>query len=171
MKKPAGGTVSCFGRDLLKDRKGFGELVGYVPQTNPLIEELSAGDNLKLMSGRKISADDPVIRRLQLDKLLGTTVSELSGGMKRRLTIACALTDKPPVLIMDEPTSALDLYHKSAIYEYLMSFRDEGGIVIMATHDIEEMQLCDRLYLIHSGTAAITDPDSAVSTIKKEDTP
>ncbi len=166
MSRPSGGSVVCFGRDLLRDRKGFGELIGYVPQTNPLIGELTAWDNLRLLSGGSVSRDDEVLENLSIKDMLRTRVSLLSGGMKRRVAIACALIGRPPVLIMDEPTSALDLFHKSVIYDNLEAYRRSGGIIIMATHDVAEMRLCSRLYLINQGSAEETDAESAVSLIK-----
>ena len=115
ISRPVSGSVTCFGRNLLAGRKAFAELVGYVPQTNPLLEDLSVWDNLRLLSGRNIPKDDRFLKALELTDLLGTKVSALSGGMKRRAAIACSLAVSPPVLVMDEPTSALDLYHKSVM--------------------------------------------------------
>ena len=165
-RRPTGGTLFYDGRDLLAKGVPISRLIGYVPQTNPLIEELSARDNLRLLGGRAVDPADPVYEKLQLRELLNTRVSKLSGGMKRRLAIACALAEHPPVLIMDEPTSSLDLYHKAIIYDYLAAFRSEGGIVVMATHDIEEMEFCDRLYLISGGSAKECLPEQAVRIIK-----
>ncbi len=166
ISRPVSGSVTCFGRNLLAGRKAFAELVGYVPQTNPLLEDLSVWDNLRLLSGRNIPKDDRFLKALELTDLLGTKVSALSGGMKRRAAIACSLAVSPPVLVMDEPTSALDLYHKSVIYDTLDSYRRSGGIIIMATHDIREMTYCNRLYLINHGSASETDPESAIKIIK-----
>ena len=166
IRKPSSGTVTCFGRNLLQNRKEFGRLIGYVPQTNPLIEELSVLDNLKLLTGSRVPEMSPVLESLSVKELLRTKVSDLSGGMKRRAAIAAALLPGPPVLIMDEPTSALDLYHKSAIYDNLKTYRESGGILIMATHDQEEMALCSRLYLIEHGTARETTAEAAVSRIR-----
>ena len=168
-RKPSEGTITCFGKNLLSDRKAFSKLIGYVPQTNPLIGELSAIDNLRLLTGSNYREDDPVLQKLAVSDMLRLKVSALSGGMQRRLVIACALAGNPPVLVMDEPTSALDLYHKEKIYGNLEKYRLSGGIIIMATHDAEEMAFCSRLYLIHHGSAAETTPASAVDIIKKGD--
>ena len=142
--------------------------MAYVPQTNPLIEELSARENLQLLSGRDVSPKEEVCERLQLKELYRMKVSDMSGGMKRRVAIACALTEHPPILVMDEPTSALDLYQKEIIMKYLSAYRSQGGIVVMATHDIDEMEFCDRLYLIQDGTAQECRPKYAVKCIKGE---
>ena len=143
------------------------KIVGYVPQTNPLIGELRASDNLRLLGG-SADPEDPVIVSLGLSKLLKRKTSKLSGGMRRRLAIACALTEHPPVLIMDEPTSAMDLYHKAVIYDYLAAFRSDGGIVIVSTHEVEEMEFYDRLYLLSGGCTEESTPADAARIIKGE---
>lgn len=168
VRKPKAGTIQFEGRDLLTRNGQISRFVAYVPQTNPLIEELTAEENLRLLGGRKIREEEPVCEKLQIGEFFHTKVSRLSGGMKRRLAVACALTDQPPVVIMDEPTSALDLYHKSIIYSYLVSYTESGGIVVMATHDMEEMELCSRLYLINGGTAEECLPATAIHKIKGE---
>ncbi len=168
VRKPTSGTLRYEGRDLLKTGGRISDVVAYVPQTNPLIEELTAKENLQLLSGRHVREEEAVCERLQLGEFFRTKVRELSGGMKRRLAIACALADPKPVLIMDEPTSALDLHQKEIIYDYLTFYQEQGGIVVMATHEIEEMHFCDRLYLISGGTAEECLPESAVTRIKGE---
>ena len=164
--KPSGGSLNLLGHDLLKERRCFAELIAYVPQDNPLLEELTARDNLRLWSGKTMTGFEEEIRLLHIDEIIGTRVSRMSGGMKRRLAIACALTGNAPVLIMDEPTSALDLYHRDIIYRYLDSFRQRDGMLILSTHDVEEMRFADRLWLLHGGKAAETDPDEAASLIR-----
>ena len=164
--KPSGGSLNLLGHDLLKERRCFAELIAYVPQDNPLLEELTARDNLRLWSGKTMTGFEEEIRLLHIDEIIGTRVSRMSGGMKRRLAIACALTGNAPVLIMDEPTSALDLYHRDIIYRYLDSFRQRDGMIILSTHDVEEMRFADRLWLLHGGKAAETDPDEAASLIR-----
>lgn len=153
VEKPSRGSLTLFGHDLLKERGYFAKKIAYVPQENPLLEELTALDNLKLWSGRRMTGLEEEIRPLQIDELMHTKVSAMSGGMKRRLSIACALTGGSPVLVMDEPTAALDLYHKDIIYTYLDTYRKNGGMILLSTHDLEEMNLADRLYLLKGGTA------------------
>ena len=165
--RPVSGRITCFGIDLLSYRKAFGEMIGYVPQTNPLIGELSVLDNLRLLTGMNFRDGDEVLRKLSVDEMLHLRVSKLSGGMQRRAAIACALIPNPPVLVMDEPTSALDLYHKSIIYGNLDEYRKNGGIIIMATHDTWEMSFCSKLYLISQGSASESTPESAAQSIKQ----
>lgn len=112
------GSFLCDGVDLLKNAKEHNRLVGYVPQGTPLIEELSAKDNLLLWYDRKKmeqELQDGVLSLLGIHEFLGVTVSKMSGGMKKRLSIGCAMASNPPVLLLDEPTAALDLACKQSM--------------------------------------------------------
>jgi len=149
-----GGSFTCDGTDLLKDSKKRAEFVGYVPQGTPLIEELSAKDNLSLWYSKdkmKEELENGVLHMLGINGFLKTTVSKMSGGMKKRLSIGCSVSKKPPILLLDEPMAALDLVCKKSISEYLRHHKENGGIVIISTHDIIELGLCDEWYIIKDG--------------------
>lgn len=148
------GTFLCDGTDLLRDAKERAKLVGYVPQGTPLIEELTAYDNLRLWYGKetlKKELSEGVLAMLGISDFLKTTVSKLSGGMKKRLSIGCAMAGNPSVLLLDEPMAALDLDCKQKISEYIRQYKKRGGIVLIATHDLLELALCDRWYIIKDG--------------------
>ena len=81
-------------------------------------------------------------------------VRNLSGGMKKRLSIACALAHHPSVLLLDEPGAALDLSAKELIIRYLHLFCEGGGIVLIATHEKTEIEACSRTYILKDGTAS-----------------
>ncbi len=144
--KPESGTFTCYGHDMLREKGQFAKLVGYVPQENPLLPDLTVADNLKLWSGQQVSAQDALLEKLHLTGYLKRRAGKLSGGEKRRLVIACALLAGQSVLVMDEPTAALDLSQKEIIRSYIRDYTERGGLVIMATHDIMEIEMCDRLY-------------------------
>lgn len=91
---------------------------------------------------------------LGIPAMMDMRVGKLSGGMKKRLSIACALSGKAPVLIMDEPGAALDLECKEAIRRYLKGYVQEGGTVILTSHEMEELSLCHRLYVMKNGCLA-----------------
>ncbi len=145
--KNDGGSFYYGEDNLFKDSKKRSQLVGYVPQFPPLIEELSALDNLKLWY-KKDALEDDVIKMLGVDKFLKTRVSKMSGGMKKRLSIACAVAHHPKVLLLDEPSSSLDIVCKKEILSYLSYFQKEGGSVIIATHDTDEIRYSNKTYLI-----------------------
>ena len=148
------GEFNFDGHNLFKYTRQRSTLIGYVPQGTPLIEELSARDNLLLWYKKdKMEKElkDGVLKMLGIDEFLKVTVSKMSGGMKKRLSIACAIHNRPPVLLLDEPMAALDLACKQKISEYIQNHKKDGGIALLATHDVLELNLCDEWYIIKDG--------------------
>lgn len=149
-----GGSFLYDGKDLFKYESQRQALVGYVPQGTPLIDELNAKDNLSLWYTKeemKSQLENGVLKMLGIDAFLKTQVSKMSGGMKKRLAIGCAISKKPPILILDEPMAALDIACKQKISEYINKHKQDGGIVLIATHDVIELELCDEWYIIKDG--------------------
>lgn len=130
--------------------------IGYVPQENPLFEELKPVDNIRMWT--KLSKSQ-IIERLQqpplvnmsITQFLDTPVSKMSGGMKKRVSLASVLINMPDVLLMDEPFAALDLPAKQDILGYMNSFRMQGGIIIIASHEEEIFRFCNKVYLLKNG--------------------
>ena len=149
--RPDAGELSFFGKNPLQNRKYFRKYVGYVPQEPPLMEELTVKDNLKLWGVWQSEHRDMLLSSFELEELLKTEVRKLSGGMKRRLSIACALAGWPPILLLDEPTTALDLYYKDNIQQWLRQYRQMNGIVLLASHDEKEILSCDRCFIMKQG--------------------
>ncbi len=148
------GQFVCDDVELLHNAKRRSQVVGYVPQGTPLIEELTAKDNLRLWydaeaMNRELEAG--VLKLLGIGEFLKVPVTKMSGGMKKRLSIGCAMAAKPPILLLDEPTSALDLACKESIASYLRHYKQEGGILLLTTHDVMELSLCDEWYIIKDG--------------------
>ena len=140
----------------LADRKSvFKKYIAYVPQENPLIDELTTKDNLLLWLGsnRKIKDgfENGVLKDLGIDEFLNKQVNELSGGMKRRLSIGISLSNNAPIMLLDEPGSALDIYGKQEVNSYISNYVKNGGTVVMSTHDRDEIDLCTKLYKIEDG--------------------
>ncbi len=147
------GEFTFNGENML-DTKESADKIGFVPQNSPLFEELSAYDNLLLWYSKealKDSLDNGVIAMLGIDKFIKVPVNKMSGGMKKRLAIACAVADNPEILLLDEPSAALDLVCKDAISSYLSEYKKNGGIIITATHDIQDLPLCDKLFILKNG--------------------
>ncbi|MBQ9989854.1 MAG: heme ABC exporter ATP-binding protein CcmA [Lachnospiraceae bacterium] len=149
--KADGGQLSYFGHEMTKETKAFRKLCGYVPQENPLLEELSVKDNIRLWGGVQSEAAREILAYFELEELLNTKVEKLSGGMKRRLAIACALLERPPLLLLDEPTAALDIYYQESIHRWMAEYKKQGGIIIMSTHDEHEISWADRCLFIQEG--------------------
>lgn len=132
------------------------ERVGYVPQENPLFEDLTVKDNLELWyQGDKKRIEKELkcglLARFGIYDFYSKRVSRLSGGMKKRLSICCALASEPVLLVLDEPGAALDLLAKQSILDYIRDFTNEGKSVIITSHEIPELMMCDRLYGMKNG--------------------
>ncbi len=152
-EKPGGGYQE---KDLMTDPRLRSSLIGYVPQNTPLFEELSALDNLRLWyTDSRVSLEHELrhglLQILGIEEFLHLPVRKMSGGMKKRVSIACAVAGNPRILLLDEPGAALDLVCKQNIVSYLDSFCAQGGIVIMASHEIPEIRSCSRTLILKNG--------------------
>ena len=155
--------LSCIAK-LSSDSSDF--RIGYVPQENPLFDELKPVDNIKMWcsKSRKEILDalsSQPLCYLGITDFLDMPVRKMSGGMKKRLSIACALINKPNILLMDEPFAALDLTAKYDILTYMTNYLEQGNIIIIASHEEEIFNFCSRVFLLKNGQ--LTD----TSTLKK----
>ena len=166
VSKADGGIFTFDGENLLINSKKRAELIGYVPQNTPLLEELTAWDNLRLwyssVSLLKNDLKSGVLAMLGINDFIKTPVHKMSGGMKKRLSIGCAVAHNPKILLLDEPSAALDLICKQRITNYLSDFKANGGIVLLATHDLQEIPLCDQLYILKDGVVNSYEYDGNV---------
>ena len=154
VQKADNGSFLWEGADLFADEKKRSEILGYVPQGNPLMEELTAWDNLRLWYEKadlKKELEEGVLAMLGIPGFIKVPVKKMSGGMKKRLSIGCAVANRPRLLLLDEPSAALDLVCKERIGNYLKDFKAQGGSVLLATHDVQELDLCDVLYILKDG--------------------
>ncbi len=165
VQKADKGAFLYNGEDLLRNNALRASVLGYVPQENPLIEELTAWDNLRMWyDGRTLRRElsDGVLSLLGIDSFLKTPVYKMSGGMKKRLSIGCAVAAGPGILLLDEPSAALDLVCKEQISLYFQKYKEEGGTLLLATHDTQELALCDKCYILKGGELAAYDYDGNI---------
>lgn len=151
-----GGTICFRGNQAIK-KQDFLSMAGYVPQENPLFSSLTVLDNLRYFYASspislKHDLADGIPYLFGLDSCLRAKVKHLSGGMKRRLVLACALACHPPVLILDEPGASLDFVCKEDIRQYLSLYRKQGGTIVITSHEQSEISLCSRLFLLEHGS-------------------
>lgn len=135
---------------------GEGKL-SYLPQENPLMDDLTALDNMKLWykgPSRNMMSDKNklVFSQLGIESFLKKKVKTLSGGMKKRLSLAIALMNEPDILLLDEPLSALDMLCKQGIVKCLQGFLADGGSIIIATHETAALDICHKIYSLKGGT-------------------
>lgn len=165
VQRADGGTFLYDGEDLLRNTSLRNSVLGYVPQGNPLIEELNAWDNLRMWYDSKTlkrELEQGVLAMLGIDGFLKVPVHKMSGGMKKRLSIGCAVSAKPKLLLLDEPSAALDLICKEKIYNYFEAYKANGGILLLATHDLQELSLCNQCYILKQGTLTSYEYDGDI---------
>lgn len=160
LRKADGGEI-YFDGNPAKGRQIFISYAGYVPQESNLIPELSVMDNLRLWyedaAALGQSLEQGFLRALGVDKMCRLKAGKLSGGMKKRVSIGCALAGNPPVLLLDEPDAALDLPGKAEIRRHLCMYKQMGGTVLLATHDEADLDLCDRVFALCGGVSRELD--------------
>jgi lipooligosaccharide transport system ATP-binding protein len=173
MSPPSAGTLLVRGMDPRHDGPAIRAGIGVVPQEDALDFELSVLDNL-LVYGRYFDIPRRVVREravrllelAQLQNRAGDRVEALSGGMRRRLTIARALVSEPELVILDEPTTGLDPQARHLVWERLFQLKREGVTLVITTHYMDEAeQLCDRLVVMdHGRIAASGSPRRLIET-------
>ena len=154
--KPSTGAIYIDGENAITNNNLFDKKIGYIPQDNPLMEGLSVKDNLRFWyMGTKRSMEQDLINGAPaifgVNKFLDKRVEQLSGGMKKRLSICAALAKNPPVLILDEPGASLDIVCKQEIKDYISRYISVGGTVILASHEDYEIELATKMYLLNDG--------------------
>jgi lipooligosaccharide transport system ATP-binding protein len=159
---PTGGDLTILGMDPVSQGPAIRARLGVVPQEDRLDEELTVRENL-LIYGRyfglskAVIADrtDRLLDFVQLSERGGDQVEPLSGGMKRRLTIARSLINEPDILLLDEPTTGLDPQARHVVWDRLFRLKQQGVTLILTTHYMDEAeQLCDRLVVMDRGKIA-----------------
>jgi lipooligosaccharide transport system ATP-binding protein len=159
---PSGGELTILGRDPVRDGSAIRARLGVVPQEDTLDVELTVRENL-LVYGRYFGLPRKVIRErtdalldfVQLSDRARDKVDPLSGGLKRRLTIARSLINEPEILILDEPTTGLDPQARHVVWDRLFRLKQRGVTLILTTHYMDEAeQLCDRLVVMDHGRFA-----------------
>jgi lipooligosaccharide transport system ATP-binding protein len=153
------GTLRIFGKDPARHGAEIRARLGVVPQADTLDLELTVRENLIIFAryfdlpwaeGRKRA--DELLEFVQLTERAKDKVDELSGGMKRRLTIARALINEPDLLLLDEPTTGLDPQARHLVWDRLYRLKQRGTTLVLTTHYMDEAeQLCDRLVVMDKG--------------------
>ena len=169
----SGGTLRVLGLDPASDGPAIRGRLGVVPQLDTLDLELTVRENL-VIYGRYFGFSrkelrvrtDELLEFVQLSERANDPVEPLSGGMKRRLTIARSLVNDPDVLLLDEPTTGLDPQARHVVWDRLFRLKQRGVTLVLTTHYMDEAeQLCDRLVIMHQGT--IAEEGSPVELIRR----
>src|SRR6266511_5940538 len=159
---PSGGTLRIIGLDPVTHGAEIRARLGVVPQQDTLDNELTVRENI-IIYGRYFGLPraelgrraDELLEFVQLNERANSRVEPLSGGMKRRLTIARSLVNEPNVLLLDEPTTGLDPQARHTVWDRLFRLKQSGVTLILTTHYMDEAeQLCDRLVVMDKGGTA-----------------
>ena len=156
------GTLTVFGLDPNRDGPKIRSRLGVVPQLDTLDNELSVRENIVIygryfgLSRKELRGRaDELLEFVQLSERANDLVEPLSGGMKRRLTIARSLVNRPDLMLLDEPTTGLDPQARHAVWDRLFRLKQQGVTLVLTTHYMDEAeQLCDRLVIMDRGKIA-----------------
>jgi ABC-2 type transport system ATP-binding protein len=159
---PDAGTARVLGRDVVKDLWDLRTRIGYMPGRFSLYPDLSVAENLSffaaLFDTTVAEARDTIAPIwMQLERFAGRRAGALSGGMKQKLALCCALVHRPEILFLDEPTTGVDAVSRKEFWDLLGRLRDGGLPIVVSTPYMDEASLCDRVSLIQGGRLLVTD--------------
>jgi ABC-2 type transport system ATP-binding protein len=159
---PDGGSATVDGLDVVKDYKQIRNRIGYMPGKFSLYQDLSVEENLNFFAtifDTTVEANYHLIRDIyvQLEPFKKRRAGKLSGGMKQKLALCCALIHKPVVLFLDEPTTGVDPVSRKEFWEMLKQLKTQNITIVVSTPYMDEANMCDEIALIQSGKLLSVD--------------
>lgn len=159
---PDGGSASVNGFDVVKDYKEIRKRVGYMPGKFSLYQDLTVEENLNFFAtvfNTTIHDNYDLIKDIyvQIEPFKTRRAGKLSGGMKQKLALCCALIHKPKVLLLDEPTTGVDVVSRKEFWEMLKRLKEQSITILVSTPYMDEASLCDRIALIQNGNIMSVD--------------
>ena len=153
---PEEGIATVDGFDVVKDYKEIRKRVGYMPGKFSLYQDLTVEENLQFFAtifNTSIEANYDLIKEIyvQIEPFKTRRAGKLSGGMKQKLALCCALIHKPSILFLDEPTTGVDAVSRKEFWEMLKGLKKQGITILVSTPYMDEAEMCDRVALIQSG--------------------
>jgi len=171
---PDSGTASVNGHDIIRDYKIIRNKVGYMPGKFSLYQDLTVEENLDFFAtvfDTSIEENYEMIKDIyvQIEPFKTRRAGKLSGGMKQKLALCCALIHKPSVLFLDEPTTGVDVVSRREFWEMLKKLKEQGITILVSTPYMDEATLCDRIALIQAGKIlSIDTPGNIVKEYPEE---
>lgn len=164
---PDAGSASVMGLDVVQDYKQIRQIIGYMPGKFSLYQDLSIKENLDFFAsvyGTTLSENYDMIAPIyiQLERFANRRAGKLSGGMKQKLALCCALIHKPEILFLDEPTTGVDPVSRREFWDMLDLLRRDGLTIIASTPYMDEASRCDRIALMQGGTFLEVDSPQAI---------
>ncbi len=160
--KPTSGRAQVIGLDPTKDAAPLRQQIGYMPQSPALYEDLSARANIRFFAQSHKLQDietriDEVLDFVDLQDRQHDAVYGFSGGMRQRLSLACALVHQPRVLFLDEPTTGVDPKLREAFWKHFRNLTEKGATILVSTHQMDEAFHCDELAIMRAGKILVKD--------------
>jgi len=164
---PTEGTATVAGFDVISEYKNIRNSVGYMPGKFSLYQDLTVEENLNFFAtifGTTIEENYDLIKDIyvQIEPFKDRRAGKLSGGMKQKLALSCALIHKPKVLFLDEPTTGVDPVSRKEFWEMLKRLQQKGITILVSTPYMDEAELCDRIALIQDGKILEIDTPEAI---------
>ena len=166
------GEATVCGFDVIRGMKDIRRCVGYIPGKFSLYQDLSVEENLTFFAelfGTTVSEGYDLVKAIygQIEPFKKRRAGALSGGMKQKLALSCALIHQPKVLLLDEPTTGVDPVSRKEFWEMLATLKQRGITIIVATPYLDEIRCCDRVAFLHEGTLkGIGTPDEILTRFK-----
>lgn len=165
--KPTAGAVKVLGYDPIRERWSLRRQVGYMPQSVALYDDLSARANIMFFSrpqGVKDMASriDDILTFTELSDRAEDPIRTFSGGMKKRVSLACALVHQPRIIFLDEPTAAVDPHLRYKMWRLFRRLTADGVTLFISTHMMEEALLCDRVAVLRKGVVIADDKPAEI---------
>ena len=156
LTSPDAGSASVCGLDTVKDYVKLRKLIGYMPERFSLYQDLTVSENLHFFAslfGVSIKDNYDIIAPVfaQLERFPNRKAGALSGGMKQKLALSCALIHRPEILLLDEPTTGVDAVSRSEFWDMLSTLREKGITILVSTSYMDEATRCERIALIDKG--------------------
>jgi ABC-type multidrug transport system ATPase subunit len=150
------GQATVDGLDVVKDFKAIRNRVGYMPGKFSLYQDLTVGENLEFFAtifNTSIEENYDLVKEIysQIEPFKNRKAGKLSGGMKQKLALSCALIHRPTVLFLDEPTTGVDAVSRKEFWEMLRNLKQQGITILVSTPYMDEAGLCDRVALVQNG--------------------
>jgi ABC-2 type transport system ATP-binding protein len=160
--RPTAGSVSVLGLDPLRDKWDLRRQIGYMPQSVALYDDLSARANISFFSGAHPVDDFParvakILAFTELEERADDRVGTFSDGMKKRISLACALVHAPRIIFLDEPTAAVDPHLRFKMWQLFRQLAEQGTTLVISTHIMDEAVLCDRIVVLQRGAIIADD--------------
>ena len=161
------GQAEMNGLDVVKNYKKIRQLVGYMPGRFSLYQDLTVEENLSFFAtvfGTTIEENYELIRDIyvQIEPFKNRLAGKLSGGMKQKLALSCALIHKPEILVLDEPTTGVDAVSRKEFWDMLKKLQKQGITILVSTPYMDEAGLCDRVALMQEGEVLSIDTPARI---------